>query len=228
MRLVSAQKLGGLSLIVGPLLAFGCFLFQPGGLLINNALMSRGEATVVALAQHQAIANITGMGIALGLILVLSGQIALVRSAQSGDSVEALSQLGLVFLAIGAVGWVLMQGLNLEMSDTRVEDTASFQSAAAVFRVEFGISQISGLAVALGFLLVSVGFATRSEFNRFAAIAIALVSVISLGSQIIGISIPAQTSTMILIARICFVIWGAWSIALGVGMLKRSAAVHSA
>ena len=135
------------------------------------------------------MATVTSIGIALGLILALFGQIALLRSLRSCRSDEALSLLGLVFLAVGAVGWVEMQGLNLEMADTSLEYAPSFQSAAAVFRVEFGISLIAGLAVALGFLLFSLGLAIRDEFNRIAAGIIAVVSVIALVSQIIGVSV---------------------------------------
>ena len=113
------------------------------------------------------------------------------------------------------------------MADTYVANTASFQSAAAVFRVEFGISLIAGLAVALGFLLFSVGLATRAEFNRIAAVIVAVVSVVALVSQIIGISVTPLLSTMIQITRICFVFWAIWSISLGVGMLKRSASKPS-
>ena len=227
MKVTSAQTLGGLSLIVGPALAFVCFLFQPGGVLFNNILMDNASATIVALERYHTMATVTSIGIALGLILALYGQIALLRSLRSCRSDEALSQLGLLFLAVGAVGWVEMQGLNLEMADTYVEYAASFQSATAVFRVEFGISLIAGLAVAFGFLFFSLGLASRDEFNRIAAGIIAVVSVIALVSQIIGISVTSLLSTMIQINRICFVFWAIWSISLGVGMLKRSASKPS-
>ncbi len=222
MRLLSAQTIGGLSLIVGPVLALVFFLFQPGGVLFNNALMDNAAATIVSLERYHALANLTGIGIALGLILALYGQFALLRSLQNDRRDEALSQLGLLFLAVGAFGWVVMQGLNLEMADTYAENAASFQSAAAVFRVEFGISLIAGLAVAFGFLLFSLGLATRQGFNRIAAGIIAVVSVIALVSQIIGISDTSQMNTMIQITRLCYLFWAIWSISLGVGLLKLS------
>ena len=227
MRVLSAKTLGGLSLIVGPVLAFVCFLFRPGGVLFNNLLMDDASASIVALERLHTMATVTSIGIALGLILALYGQIALLLSLRSCPSDEALSQLGLLFLAVGAVGWVEMQGLNLEMADTYVEYAPSFQSATAVFRVEFGISLIAGLAVALGFLLFSLGLASRDEFNRITAGIIAVVSVIALVSQIIGISVTPLLSTMIQINRICYVFWAIWSISLGVGFLRRSASKPS-
>lgn len=222
MSVLSGRTLGGLCLIVGPILALVFFVFQPGGVLYNNALMDKAEATIVALERYHALANLTGIGIALGLTLALYGQFALLRSLRSDTGDEALSQLGLLFLAVGAIGWVVMQGLNLEMADTNTESAASFQSAAAVFRVEFGISLIAGLCVALGFLLFSLGLATRKGFNRIAAGIIAVVSLIALVSQIIGISVTSLTNSMIQIARLCFVFWAVWSILLGVGLLRRS------
>ncbi len=226
MRVLSAKTLGGLCLIVGPVLAFVCFLFQPGGVLFNNALMDNASATIVALERYHTYAIVSSIGIALGLILALFGQIALLRSLRSSSD-EALSLLGLVFLAVGAVGWVEMQGLNLEMAETSLEYAPSLQSAAAVFRVEFGISLIAGLMVAFGFLLFSLGLASRDEFNRITAGIIAVVSVIALVSQIIGISVTPLLSTMIQINRICYVFWAIWSISLGVGFLRRSASKTS-
>ena len=163
----------------------------------------------------------------MGLILALYGQIALLRSLRSCRSDEALSQLGLLFLAVGAVAWVVMQGLNLEMAETSLEYAPSLQSAAAVFGVEFGISLIAGLAIAFGFLLFSLGLATRDEFNRIAAGIIAVVSVIALVSQIIGVSVTPLLHTMIQINRFCYVSWAIWSVSLGVGLLRRSASKPS-
>ena len=220
MRVLSIRPLGGLCLIVGPVLAFVCFLLRPGGVLFNNLLMDNTLATNVALERIHTLATVTSIGIALGLILALYGQFALLRSCRSD---EALSQLGLLFLAVGAVAWVVMQGPNLEVADTYVAYAAYSHSATVVFRVEFGISLITSLAVAFGFLLYSLGLAIRDEFNRIAAGIIAVVSVIALVSQIIGVSVTPLLQTMIQINRFCFVSWAIWSVSLGVGLLRRSA-----
>ena len=63
---ISVNKLGALSLIVGPVLALVFFLFQPGGLLIENAAPSSPVASITALASNVALTNITAMVIALG------------------------------------------------------------------------------------------------------------------------------------------------------------------
>ena len=50
---MSLERMGGLALIVGPVLAFVMFLLQPGGILIDTAAPSDPIATINALADNQ-------------------------------------------------------------------------------------------------------------------------------------------------------------------------------
>ena len=222
MRVISENTLGGLALIVGPLLAIVFFVLQPGGVLINSAEMDKAYATIYALSRYRALANLTVIAISLGLILSLYGQFVLLGSVQGKTGGAALARLGFLFLAVGGVGWFVVQALNFGMAATQMEVTESVQSAVAVYTAETSIALLASLAIAFGFLLFSLGLASCGACNRVGAGIVAAVSLVALLSLIIGISDPSRLSDMIQVSRLCYFVWAMWSVSLGVGLVKRS------
>lgn len=222
MRSLSESTLGGLTLIFGPLLAIVFFVLQPGGILINSAEMDEAYATIYALSRYRTLTNLSVMAITLGLSVSLYGQLALLNQARADSGNTALAQLGFVFLAIGGFGWFVVQALNFGMADAQMEVPASVQTAVAIYETETSIAHLASLAVALGFLLFSLGLWNCNACHPVGAWLIAAVSLIALVALIIGINDPARLSTMILISRLCYFAWAVWSITLGVGLLRRS------
>lgn len=198
------------------------FLLQPGGVLINSAEMNEAYATIYALSRYRALANLTVMAIALGLILSLYGQYVLVDSIRERDGAVALARLGFMFLAVGGFGWFVVQALNLGMADTRMEIVESLQASVAVYKAETSIALLSILAVAFGFLFYSLGLSGSGACNAVGAWIVAAASFVALLSLIFGISDPSRLGSMIQIARFCYVFWGIWSVTLGIGLLRRS------
>ena len=82
MGAISANKLGGASLLLGPVLALVFFLLQPGGLLIDRVETSDAAGTITAYASNPALTRVTSMVIALGLVMTLYGQAASVAQPQ--------------------------------------------------------------------------------------------------------------------------------------------------
>lgn len=221
MRVISESSLGGLTLIVGPLLAIVFFVLQPGGVLINSAEMDEAYATIYALSRYRALANLTVIAISMGLILSLYGQFVLLDSIQGRAGGAALAWLGFLFLAVGGFGWFVVQALNFGMAATQMEVAASVQSAVAVYTAETSIALLASLAIAFGFLLFSLGLASCDACNRVGAWIAAAFSLVALLSLIIGISDPSRLSDMIQVSRLCYFIWAIWTVSLGVGLLKR-------
>lgn len=221
MRAISESTLGGLTLIVGPLLAIVFFILQPGGVLINSAEMDEAYATVYALSRHRALASLTVIAISLGLIVSLYGQFVLLSRIQACAGGAALARLGFWFLAVGGFGWFVVQALNFVMAAAQMEVAASVQSAVAVYTAETSIALLASLAIAFGFLLFSLGLAGCGACNRVGAWIVAAVSLIALLSLVIGISDPSRLSDMIQISRLCYVVWAIWSVSLGVNLLRR-------
>ena len=154
MRLHSINGLAGFALIVGPVLTVVAYLFQPGGMLIASAEASDAEGTIAALVANRALANLTSLMIAACLTLTLFGFHILLRGVRGGGIGRVSAHFGYLMLTVGVFGWILMQGLALGMTHETV------QPATAVFAVQFSIGLVAGLAVALGFLLLSLGLPT--------------------------------------------------------------------
>ncbi len=221
MRTISESSLGGLTLIVGPLLAIVFFVLQPGGVLINSAEMDEAYATIYALSRYRALANLTVIAISLGLILSLYGQFVLLGNVHGKAGGAALARLGFLFLAVGGFGWFVVQALNFGMAATQIEVAESVQSAVAVYTAETSIALLASLAVAFGFLLFSLGLASSGACRPVGAWIAAAVSLIALLSLIMGISDPSRLSSMIQVSRLCYSVWAIWTVSLGVGLLRR-------
>ncbi len=220
MGALSLNRLGGLLLFLGPLLALIFFLIQPGGVLIESADPTDAVATITALASNAFLSNLTALVIALGLLATTFGLYVLQSNLRGGGG-DALTRIGLATIGLGNIGWIMAQGLNLVLADAG--DPQAMQVAVAVFAVRSGITLLSGVAIALGFLVFSYGLAGRDDFNKIAALIASLASIVALVAFILALSDSGMADTSFLIARVCYVVWAAWTVYLGWGLLKRPA-----
>ena len=65
MGTISMKKLGGLSLIVGPVIALICYFLQPGGMIIDAADPADAAASLGSVWANTELAHITGLLIPL-------------------------------------------------------------------------------------------------------------------------------------------------------------------
>ena len=217
---VSLDRLGGWSLICGPLLAIVFFLVEPGGLLIDTADPLDPVEAATALASNSVLTDITALGAALGTVLGLFGLFVVQRQGRSTDEGYALSLLGFFFVAIGITGSVIIQGLNHVVAHAK-----SVEAALPVYQVSWGMGLTTGIFLAVGLLGFSLGLACRDDINRTMALLVALASALSLVCLVIGVVAPAdsQLSNLILIAGVAYVVWIPWTVVLGVGLIRSEA-----
>ena len=157
MKTDALNLLGGLSLAVGAPLAFIFFLIQLGGLFVATTEVSDATGTMAATSSYPALTNLTAMVIALGLAMMAFGLYAVQSSIRSGGGMlDALTKAGFILLAYGILGWILAQGLMFILAE---------QSSEPVYLVRLAILLMSGLLVALGFLLFSLALATRGSVS---------------------------------------------------------------
>ena len=71
MGTLTVNKLGGLSLIIGPILAVVFYMLQPGVMLTAQVNPADVGAATTALASNSMMAHLSGFIIALGLIMML-------------------------------------------------------------------------------------------------------------------------------------------------------------
>ena len=154
MGTLSVNKVAGLSLLLGPLLAFIFFLLQPGRMMIDRANVSDSAASIMAAADNAVLSNITVMVISLGLVATVYGLYVVNKRVGTSGNGKALAQFGFLFLLIGNIGWIFAQGLTLMLADAQSE--RALAASASVYSVQSGIILLCGLAVALGFMLFSL------------------------------------------------------------------------
>ena len=221
---ISLNRLGGIALIAGPIMAIVFFLLQPGGILIDPADTTDAEGSITSLASNTALVDVTAILICLGLVLMVYGFYAVQNVMRDGGGGDALSRFGLLLLAVGAFGWVLAQGLTLVLAHADLEEAGVLAVMLPVYEIESGITLISAMGVSLGILTFSLALSTRDDFNRIASLIVSVVSVISLVCFIVAAVVPDQTDVMIGIGRIGYFPWVVWAVMAGVSLVKRDAA----
>ena len=158
---ISVNKLGGLSLIVGPVVALVFYFIQQFGVIGSDVDPADGNAVVMALTGNSSLATITAIGISGGLIILLHG---IVRLAM--ESSDALSSLGMKFVIVGTVGWVVASALTAAI--------AGDINNGGLYGGSLGINQFSSIVWSLGFLLVVLGISGRDYINKNLAYVVGL------------------------------------------------------
>ena len=216
MRSISLDRLGGIALIVGPVLAIIVFLLQPGGALIDMTTDFQAPIPTLTVAHW----IVTSILIPLGLGMMVYGFYA-VQNVTRDSGGDALSRLGFLLIVAAAFGWVLVQRL---VPVQYVDAVTRASTIRPQYEIAVGITLVSDVAFSLGILTFSLALSTRDDSNRAAALVIAAVSVVALVSFIIVPTVPAQADTMTMIGGICYFSWVIWAVLLGVGLIKRDAA----
>ena len=205
---ISVNKLGGLSLIVGPVVCLVFYFIQQLGVIGSDVDPADGNAVVAALAGNSSLATLTSIGISIALIIMLHGIVRL-----AFESSDALSSLGIKFVIVGTVGWVIASGLTAAI--------AGDINNGGLYGGALGINQFSVIVWSLGFLLVVLGVSGRDYINKNVAYVVALVAIVGLVTGIIGGFDTSTLQTMNLIGGICYIIFTLWSIWLGKDMMAR-------
>ena len=143
MGTISANKLGGLALIVGPVVCLVFYFIQQLA-VIGNVDPTESHLVIDGLTANSTLTMLTSIGISIALIVLMHGIIRL--AVESGD---ALSSLGMKFVFVGTVGWVISAGLTAAIGGD-VNNGGLYGGAS-------GINQFGGIVWSLGFLLVVLG-----------------------------------------------------------------------
>ena len=220
MRTDAIHRLEAWALMVGPAMALVFFLVEPGGLLVDPVDTTDSAGKITALASNPFLAHVSGLLVPLGLLLLLYGISGVSRVTTGPDVAAAGTRFGLLSATVGGVGWILVNGFDHLLARTRISSAEALEAAIPLYQVGLGITMISGIAVSLGLLVLSLSLASRerSGLHRTAALVIAVVSAFSVVALIIGYSVPDET--MIALGRACYFPWVVWFVMLGTRFLK--------
>ena len=110
---ISVNKLGGMSLIIGPWLALVFFFLQPGGPFIGTADPADAAATIAAVVANSGLGQTVSVVIPIGLLILLYGIFVFQGNLRSNGNGDALSRYGTLLIMFGMVGWVIGSGVSL-------------------------------------------------------------------------------------------------------------------
>ena len=219
MGTIAVNRLAGLSLIFGPLVAFVFVLIEPGGLLIDSADVSDAVGSITAKGSNAALTNVTNIGIILGLALIVSGLYALMRNVTLQGNGKALVQMGFFMIFIGLAGWMLAGGMDFILADAQT--SAQIQGTVPVYYAGSALLYAGGVTLGFGGFIFALGLSTRDDFNRTIALLAALVSLAVMVFFILAILDNDGRDTFITLARGFYVLLVIWYGYLGVGLANR-------
>lgn len=215
MGTMSVSKLGGLSLIVGPIIAVASFLIRPGGGLVGGTVdPADAAASIGALMANADLASISYTLGALGLIILLYGVRALVASMEGANG-AALAQYGSLILLFATAAWVLGSALALVIASGNAG-----AAVGAVFATGLGINLLGALLGPLAFLAIGYAASTNENFNKPFALIVALVSAVLVVFAVISANDLSQLQTANLVASIGYIVTTVWGITIGLKMMK--------
>ena len=219
MGTISVNRLAGLSLILGPVIAFVFFLIEPGGLLIDSAKVSDAVGSISAKSSNETLTNVTNIAIILGLALILSGLYALMRNVTLEGNGKALVQMGFFMTLVGLTGWILSGGIDFILADAQTSD--EIRGSVPVYYAGSALVYAGGITLGFGSLIFALGLSTRDDFNQTISLLAALVSLAIMVFFIMAVLSNADRDTFIGMARGCYVLLVIWYGYLGLGLMNR-------
>ncbi len=219
MGAISVNRLAGLSLILGPIIAFVFFLIEPGGLLIDSADVSDAVGSITAKGANAALTNVTNIGIILGLVIILSGLYALMRNVTLQGNGKALVQMGFFMIFIGLTGWILAGGMDFILADAQTSD--QIMGSVPVYYIGSALLYAGGITLGFGGFIFALGLSTRDDFNRIISLLAALVSLAVMVFFIIAVLSNDGLDTFITLARGFYVLLVIWYGYLGFVLMNR-------
>ena len=178
-------------------------------------------ANITSFASNALLANITAIVIPLGLLLMLYGLYAVQDATRNGNG-DALSRFGLLAIAVGVLGWIMAQALHPAMSGADLADPRVVDDMVPVYTVDLSVTLMSSVIVSFGFLAFNLALSTRDDFSKGRS---------APDSRRLS-GRPRQFHHRRHNARTkgdrrhhrqnMLLPWVAWSVALGINLLKRS------
>ncbi len=214
---ISASRLGGLGLIIGPGLATILYL-----LLFMVLGDASGEVTDFSVTSDpSALERFLWIFPGISLIFFLYGITVLHADIKENGNNEALFRLGTMGIFIGILGIVISSGLGF---GTNFEGLTGLEKGygATLNLVGGAIQTYTGLIFSIGSLLIAWSVASSREGgHRIFASIMALVAAINV---VVGIINLIDTSTWeigAIVTPLTYVLFSIWSITLGLGLFSK-------
>ena len=220
MGTISVNKLGGLALMIAPVVTLIFYFLQPGGAIIDAADPANAEATITAMVSNADLGKLVSIVIPIGLLVFLSGILVLQENVRSNGNGGALSRIAVLFILAGIIGWVVSSGASLAITGSGREAAEAVTLFESMYSATLGIGTIAGILWGIGILALALAISTREDSNNIAAIVAAVAAVVAIVVTIIGGLDSTTLETMALISGITYLVHMVWFFMLGLNLNK--------
>ena len=190
MNVFSANKLAGLSLILGPCLMITAIILTPGGMVVASARAGQVVAVVRAMEQYPTLAHLSANLGMVGVILAIFGFWFVLRSQNNRSVSDVLIQAGALVLILSLAGLAVGRGMtNLVVhiltspAVTEFPQQQLYTGVGTIEAVRGGFRVTSALVLFAGSLALAVGLAARfaggiHKTLAIAAIVLAIIAIV--------------------------------------------------
>ena len=220
MGTISANKLGGLALMIAPVVTLIFYFLQPGGAIIDAADPANTKATITAMVSNAGLGKVVSIVIPIGLLVFLSGILVLQENVRSNGNGGALSRIAVLFILAGIIGWVVSSGASLAITGSGREAAEAVPLFGSLYSATVGIGTVAGILWGIGTLALALAISTREDSNNIAALVAAVASVVAIVVTIIGGLDSTTLETMTLISGITYLVHMVWFFMLGLNLNK--------
>ena len=220
MGTISVNKLGGLALMIAPVVTLIFYFLQPGGAIIDAANPANAEATITAMVSNAGLGKVVSIVIPIGLLVFLSGILVLQENVRSNGNGGALSRIAVLFILAGIIGWVVSSGASLAITGSGKEAAEAVPLFESMYSATLGIGTVAGILWGIGTLALALAISTREDSNNIAALVAAVAAVVAIVVTIIGGLDSTTLETMTLISGITYLVHMVWFFMLGLNLSK--------
>ena len=213
---VSVNKLGGLSLILGPAIAVVSFLFRPGGGLVGgNIDPADSAASIQGLLDNSGPATISFLLIPIGLLVMFFG-FTVLRDHLRGSSGEAWVSIGWLFALVGILGWVIASALGMGI----VAMGAGAAANEGTYVAQAGVNSVASVLAGIGFTAFVFGVLRSEQYNKIFTLIVLVLQVVIVVTSVIGAMDISFVQTAAMVGGMVYVATTAWSVMIGLSLMK--------
>ena len=213
----SANKLAGLSLILGPCLMIGAIILTPGGIFVASARAGEVIAVVRAMEQYPTLAHLSANLGVVGVVLGVWGFWYILRSQDNRTIAGVLIQWGSLILILALAGLAIGRGMtNLVVhiltapAVTEIPQQQLYAAVGTIEAVRGGFRVTAALVLYVGSLALALGLVSRfgalQKVLAIGAIVLSVVAIVSFFAAQHGGS-PAVFYRIVGIAGIPIMLW---------------------
>ena len=215
---ISANKLGGIGLIIGPGLATLLYL------VIFVALGDAGSVNPTDFTEFTRQSSLEGfLGLLPGISLVFFfyGLVVLGNNFKDGGNNEPLYRLGLSGAFFGILGILIATSLGAGVNLDGITVDEGYES---VLNLAAGsIQTYMGIIFSIGATLLALAVSSNKDGGlKIFAYIVALVGVVNVVVGFINILDASTWETTFIVTPISYLIYSVWSVTLGLDLVKKS------